>query len=44
VIAGVRTVNQVEDNVAVSGKRLATEDVARLHELYQSDFRSLAFH
>src|SRR5229473_1289823 len=44
VIAGVRTVNQVEDNVAVSGKRLPAEDVAKLHELYQSDFRSLAFH
>jgi len=44
VIAGVRTVNQVEDNVAVSGTRLPAEDVAKLHELYQGDFRSLAFH
>ena len=44
VIAGVRTVNQVEDNVGASGKRLGPEDVAKLHELYQSDFRSLAFH
>ena len=44
VIAGVRTVNQVEDNVAVSGKRLPAEDVARLQKLYESDFRTLAFH
>jgi aryl-alcohol dehydrogenase-like predicted oxidoreductase len=44
VIPGIRTVKQVEDNVAVSGKILPTEDLARLRELYRSDFCHLPFH
>jgi aryl-alcohol dehydrogenase-like predicted oxidoreductase len=44
VIPGIRTVKQAEDNIAVSGKPLPAEDVARLQELYRSDFRSLPFH
>jgi aryl-alcohol dehydrogenase-like predicted oxidoreductase len=44
IIPGIRTVRQVEDNVAASGKRLPPEDVTRLRQLYQSDFRTLAFH
>jgi aryl-alcohol dehydrogenase-like predicted oxidoreductase len=44
IIPGIRTVRQVEDNIAASGKRLPPEDLTRLRQLYQSDFRSLAFH
>lgn len=44
IIPGIRTVRQVEDNVAASGKRLPAEDLTRLRQLYQSDFRALAFH
>jgi aryl-alcohol dehydrogenase-like predicted oxidoreductase len=44
VIPGIRTVAQVDDNAAASGKRLLAEDLDRLHELYRSDFRSIAFH
>jgi aryl-alcohol dehydrogenase-like predicted oxidoreductase len=44
IIPGIRTVRQVEDNVAASGKRLPPEDLTRLRQLYQSDFRTLAFH
>jgi len=44
VIPGIRTVKQVEDNTAVSGKPLPAEDMTKLHELYRSDFRSLPLH
>jgi aryl-alcohol dehydrogenase-like predicted oxidoreductase len=44
VIPGIRTTKQVDDNAAASGKRLAAEDLARLRQLYQSDFCSIAFH
>ena len=44
VIPGIRTAKQVDDNAAASGKRLPAEDLARLHELYQSEFRSIGFH
>jgi len=44
IIPGIRTVRQVEANVAASGKRLPPEDLTRLRQLYQSDFRTLAFH
>jgi aryl-alcohol dehydrogenase-like predicted oxidoreductase len=44
VIPGIRTVRQVEDNVAASGKRLPADDLTKLRQLYQSDFRVLAFH
>jgi aryl-alcohol dehydrogenase-like predicted oxidoreductase len=44
VIPGIRTVKQVEDNVAVSGKTLPGEDLVRLLQLYRSDFRHLPFH
>jgi aryl-alcohol dehydrogenase-like predicted oxidoreductase len=44
IIPGIRTVRQVEDNIAASGKRLPPEDLTRLRQFYQSDFRSLAFH
>jgi len=44
VIPGIRTVQQVDGNSAASGKPLPAEDLARLHQLYQSDFRSIAFH
>jgi len=44
VIPGIRTVKQVEDNVAVSGKTLLEEDLVRLRELYRSDFCQLPFH
>ncbi|MBI3301143.1 MAG: aldo/keto reductase, partial [Deltaproteobacteria bacterium] len=44
VIPGIRTVQQVETNVAVSGKALPADDTARLRELYRSDFRQLPFH
>jgi aryl-alcohol dehydrogenase-like predicted oxidoreductase len=44
VIPGIRTVQQVEDNVAVSGKGLSADDVQRLRDLYASEFRHLPFH
>ena len=44
VIPGIRTQKQVEDAVEVSGKRLPANDVARLRELYQGEFRSIPFH
>jgi aryl-alcohol dehydrogenase-like predicted oxidoreductase len=44
VIPGIRTVRQVDDNGAASGKPLAADDLARLRELYRSDFRTIAFH
>ena len=44
VIPGIRTVRQVEDNAAASGQPLSTEELARLRELYRSDFRNLPFH
>ena len=44
VIPGIRTMRQVEDNVAASGKPLPTEELDRLHELYKSDFRQIPFH
>jgi aryl-alcohol dehydrogenase-like predicted oxidoreductase len=44
VIPGIRTPGQVDANAAASGKRLPAEDLTRLRELYQSEFRSIAFH
>ena len=44
VIPGIRTMRQVEDNVAASGKPLPTEELDRLRELYNSDFRQIPFH
>ena len=44
VIPGIRTVQQVDDNAAASGKPLPQADVSRLRQLYESDFRSIAFH
>jgi aryl-alcohol dehydrogenase-like predicted oxidoreductase len=44
VIPGIRTVQQVDDNAAASGRRLPAQDLDRLHQLYQSDFRAIAFH
>jgi aryl-alcohol dehydrogenase-like predicted oxidoreductase len=44
VIPGIRTVRQVEDNVAVSGKGLSADNVRRLRDLYASEFRHLPFH
>jgi aryl-alcohol dehydrogenase-like predicted oxidoreductase len=44
VIPGIRTVKQVEDNLAVSGGSLPKSDLAKLRELYQSDFCQLPFH
>jgi len=44
VIPGIRTVRQVEDNVAVSGKDLPANDLTKVHELYRSEFRHLPFH
>lgn len=44
VIPGIRTVRQVEDNASASGQPLSTEELARLRELYRSDFRNLPFH
>jgi aryl-alcohol dehydrogenase-like predicted oxidoreductase len=43
-IPGIRTVQQVEDNVAVSGKALSADDVERLRDLSASEFRHLPFH
>jgi aryl-alcohol dehydrogenase-like predicted oxidoreductase len=44
VIPGIRTVRQAEDNIAISGKTLPPEDLARLRALYRSDFCHLPFH
>ena len=44
VIPGIRTVQQVESNLAASGKTLSADDVGRLQELYRSEFRHLPFH
>jgi aryl-alcohol dehydrogenase-like predicted oxidoreductase len=44
VIPGIRTVQQAETNIAVSGKMLPTEDVTKLRELYRSEFCHLPFH
>ena len=44
VIPGIRTVRQVEDNVVVSGKELPADDLAKVQELYRSEFRHLPFH
>ncbi len=44
VIPGIRTVQQIESNLAVSGKTLPAEDVTKLRELYHSEFRHLPFH
>jgi aryl-alcohol dehydrogenase-like predicted oxidoreductase len=44
VIPGIRTVQQVESNLAVSGKTLPAEDVTKLRELYGTEFRHLPFH
>jgi aryl-alcohol dehydrogenase-like predicted oxidoreductase len=44
VIPGIRTAKQVDDNAAASGERLPAEDLARLRELYQSEFSRIAFH
>ena len=44
VIPGIRTVRQVEENLVVSGKGLPAEDLARLRELYHSEFCHLPFH
>lgn len=44
VIPGIRTVQQAESNIAVSGKTLPAEDVTKLQELYRGDFRHIPFH
>lgn len=44
VIPGIRTPSQVDANAAASGKRLPAEDLARLRELYRSEFQSIGFH
>ncbi|MGE0680202.1 MAG: aldo/keto reductase [Candidatus Binatia bacterium] len=44
VIPGIRTVKQVEDNIAVSGKALPPEDLVQLRALYRRDFCHLPFH
>lgn len=44
VIPGLRTVQQVEDNIAASGKVLPAADIARLQELYRSEFRDIPLH
>lgn len=44
VIPGLRTVQQVEDNLAASGKSLPAADIAQLHMLYQSEFRHIPLH
>jgi aryl-alcohol dehydrogenase-like predicted oxidoreductase len=44
VIPGIRTVQQAETNIAVSGKTLPTADVTKLRELYHSEFQHLPFH
>jgi aryl-alcohol dehydrogenase-like predicted oxidoreductase len=44
VIPGIRTVKQVEENIAISGRILPEEDIMRLRELYRNDFCHLPFH
>ncbi|MBI3248712.1 MAG: aldo/keto reductase [Deltaproteobacteria bacterium] len=44
VIPGIRTVQQVEDNLLVSGRSLPAEDVVRLQDLYRNEFCHLPFH
>lgn len=44
VIPGIRTVKQVQDNLAVSGLILPESDLAQLRALYRSDFCQLPFH
>jgi aryl-alcohol dehydrogenase-like predicted oxidoreductase len=44
VIPGIRTVKQVEDNLAISGRTLPPEDVKHLQTLYRSEFRQIPFH
>ncbi len=44
VIPGIRTVRQVDDNAAASGKRLPDSDLKRLRELYRDEFRAIPFH
>ncbi len=44
VIPGIRTEKQVDDALAVSGKSLPADDLTRLRQLCQSDFRSIPFH
>ena len=44
VIPGIRTVQQVESNLVISGKTLPADDLTRLRGLYQSDFRYLPLH
>lgn len=44
VIPGIRSVKQVEDNLAVSGQSLSESDLGKLRELYRSDFCQLPFH
>ena len=44
VIPGLRTVQQVEDNIAASGKPLSATDIAQLHALYQSELRHIPLH
>ena len=44
VIPGIRTVKQVEDNLAISGKTLPPEDVKHLQALYRNEFCQIPFH
>ncbi|MGE0821832.1 MAG: aldo/keto reductase [Candidatus Binatia bacterium] len=44
VIPGIRTVRQVEDNLAISGKSLPVDDIKQLQQLYRTEFRQIAFH
>ncbi len=44
VIPGIRTEAHVEDNVAASGKPLSADVLAKLRDLYRSDFQGLPFH
>ena len=44
VIPGIRTEKQVDEALAVSGKSLPADDLTRLRQLCQSDFRSIPFH
>jgi aryl-alcohol dehydrogenase-like predicted oxidoreductase len=44
VIPGIRTVSQVDNNAAASGKRLPDDDLKRLRDLYHEEFRAIPFH
>jgi aryl-alcohol dehydrogenase-like predicted oxidoreductase len=44
VIPGLRTVQQVEENLNASGKTLPAENVTKLRELYRSEFCHFSFH